>query len=102
MEKNTETLIISKNGENFDIVIQHDQSGSAYGISLSKNIYEQLRLHFANDSLPFSKYHEFHNWIKQEGWFEASDMEYDNLKEPNSCIRLSIQELYEEYKRISV
>ena len=43
---NTETVIVHQKGEDFEIIVQHDQSGSAYGIPLSKNAYEQLRQHF--------------------------------------------------------
>lgn len=50
------------------------------------------------NSLPFSEYHEFHKWIKNEGWYEAIEGEYDNFKVPNSCIRLTISELYVEFK----
>ena len=43
---NTETLTVLPKGEDFEIIVQHDQTGSAYGITLSKNAYEQLRQHF--------------------------------------------------------
>ena len=42
----TETLTVLPKGEDFEIIVQHDQTGSAYGITLSKNAYEQLRQHF--------------------------------------------------------
>ena len=42
----TETVTVLPKGESFEIIVQHDQSGSAYGITLSKNAYEQLRQHF--------------------------------------------------------
>lgn len=42
----TETLTVTANGEDFEITIQHDQTGSAYGMKLSKSAYEQLRNHF--------------------------------------------------------
>lgn len=45
---NTETLTVLQKGEDFEIIVQHDQTGSAYGINLSKNAYEQLRQHFGN------------------------------------------------------
>lgn len=43
---NTETVTVLQKGEDFEIIVQHDQSGSAYGMPLSKNAYEQLRQHF--------------------------------------------------------
>ena len=43
-----ETVIIHHKGEDFEIIVEHDQSGSAYGITLSKNAYEQLRQHFVS------------------------------------------------------
>lgn len=46
MNENTETLTVHPKGEGFEIIVQHDQSGSAYGMELSKSAYEQLRLHF--------------------------------------------------------
>lgn len=46
---NTETLTVLPKGEDFEIIVQHDQTGSAYGITLSKNAYEQLRQHFVVD-----------------------------------------------------
>lgn len=48
----TETLTIHQKAEDFEIIVQHDQSGSAYGITLSKTAYEQLRQHFVIGSLP--------------------------------------------------
>lgn len=50
---NTETVTVLPKGEDFEIIVQHDQSGSAYGMPLSKNAYEQLRQHFVSGSLPF-------------------------------------------------
>ena len=47
---NTETVTVLPKGEDFEIIVQHDQSGSAYGITLSKNAYEQLRQHFVSGS----------------------------------------------------
>ena len=44
----TETLTVLLKGEDFEIIVQHDQTGSAYGITLSKNAYEQLRQHFVS------------------------------------------------------
>ena len=44
----TETLTVLQKGEDFEIIVQHDQTGSAYGITLSKNAYEQLRQHFVS------------------------------------------------------
>lgn len=41
-----EILTVIQKGEDFEIIVQHDQTGSAYGITLSKNAYEQLRQHF--------------------------------------------------------
>lgn len=49
---NTETLTVLPKGEDFEIIVQPDQTGSAYGITLSKNAYEQLRQHFVSGSLP--------------------------------------------------
>jgi hypothetical protein len=46
-----ETVTVHQKGEDFEITVQHDQSGSAYGITLSKNAYEQLRQHFVSGSL---------------------------------------------------
>lgn len=43
---NTETVTVLPKGEDFEIIVQHDQSGSAYGMTLSNSAYEQLRLHF--------------------------------------------------------
>ena len=42
----TETVTVLPKGEDFEIIVRHDQSGSAYGITLSKNACEQLRQHF--------------------------------------------------------
>jgi hypothetical protein len=53
---NTETVTVLPKGEDFEIIVQHDQSGSAYGMPLSKNAYEQLRQHFVSGSLtPFGE-----------------------------------------------
>jgi len=40
---NTETVTVTQKGENFEIIVQHDQSGSTYGTTLSISAYEQLR-----------------------------------------------------------
>jgi hypothetical protein len=49
----TETVTVLPKGEDIEITVQHDQSGSAYGITLSKDAYEQLRQHFVSGSLAF-------------------------------------------------
>ena len=69
----------------------------AYVIETSDEeaIYQSLSSYY---SIPFSEYHEFHKWMKDIGWYEASDMEYDNENSPNSCFRLSISEVYTEFK----
>ena len=54
----TETLTVLPKGEDFEIIVQHDQTGGAYGIILSKNAYEQLRQHFVSGSLGFDKGYE--------------------------------------------
>ena len=48
---NTETVTVHQKGEDFEITVQHDQSGSAYGITLSKTAFEQLRQHFVSGSV---------------------------------------------------
>lgn len=52
--ENTETVEVHKKGNNFEIIVQHDQTGSAYGMDLSKDAYEQLRLHFVSGSVSVS------------------------------------------------
>lgn len=52
MSTETETVTVHQKGEDFEITVKHNQSGSAYGILLSKNVYEQLRQHFVSGSLP--------------------------------------------------
>ena len=52
MNTETETVTVHQTGEDFEIIVQHDQSGSAYGMPLSKNAYEQLRQHFVSGQLP--------------------------------------------------
>ena len=47
---NTETVTVLPKGENFEIIVQHDQTDSAYGIDISKDAYEQLRQHFVAHS----------------------------------------------------
>ena len=44
----TETVTVQPKGEEFEIIVQHDQTGSAYRITLSKSAYEQLRQHFVS------------------------------------------------------
>ncbi len=43
---NTETVTMHPKDDGFEIIVQHDQTGSAYGIYLSKDAYKQLRLQF--------------------------------------------------------
>lgn len=47
--ENTETVMIKKLADGYQMMVQHDQSGSAYGCELSESAYEQLRLHFVMD-----------------------------------------------------
>ena len=47
----TETVTVHQEGECFNIIVKHDQSGSAYGMQLSNSSYEQLRQHFVSDGL---------------------------------------------------
>jgi hypothetical protein len=46
--ENTETVTITKIANGYQLTVQHDQSGSAYGCDLSEAAYQQLRLHFVN------------------------------------------------------
>lgn len=62
---NTETVTVLPKGEDFEIIVQHDQSGSAYGITLSKNAYEQLRQHFVVGRSEQLK--SFLTWLEKEG-----------------------------------
>lgn len=45
---NIETLIINPKGEDFELIIIPSQTGSSYGITISKGIYNQLQKHFNN------------------------------------------------------
>lgn len=73
---NTETVTVYKQGEDYEITVQHNQSCSSYGITLSKNAYEQLRQHFVRCSLPRNKRTEKNNetelfvdtYIKEHGY----------------------------------
>lgn len=49
--ENTETVTVTNKGTYYEIVVQHDQSGSAYGIDLSNEAYRQLRQHFVSGSV---------------------------------------------------
>ena len=60
-EIQTETLAVHPKGDGFDITVQHDQSGSACGIELSKSAYEQLRSHFIGGSFFADKVKEAYN-----------------------------------------
>ena len=45
---------------------------------------------------------DFHKWLDEEGWYEAAPMEYDNINSPNSCIRLTIEDLFNEWLKTIV
>lgn len=45
-KENTETVTVVKEGDRYQITVQHDLSGSAYGIPLSDSAYEQLLQYF--------------------------------------------------------
>lgn len=45
---NSETLTIQKSVDGYEIICSHDQTGSAYGMHISNNCYEQLRKHFVS------------------------------------------------------
>ena len=71
----TETLTVNQKGEDFEIIVQHDQSGSAYGITLSKNAYEQLRQHFVITPLLTDK--EIEEYIWEEIPISLSQIDID-------------------------
>jgi hypothetical protein len=48
-------------------------------------------------SIPLDEVMDFHEWISTNNWFEAAEGEFDNSEEPNSTMRLTINELYVEY-----
>lgn len=52
MFMNTETVTIHQKGEDFEIVVQHDQTGIAYSITISHNAYCQLRQQLVRGLLP--------------------------------------------------
>ena len=67
----TETVKVFPKGEDFEIIVQHDQSGSACGITLSKDAYEQLRQHFVNSSVCDHRfYSKSGRYMLYEGWCE--------------------------------
>lgn len=45
-EENTETLVLTKASDGWVIIVQHDQTGSAYDCPLSESAYLQLKQHF--------------------------------------------------------
>jgi hypothetical protein len=58
--EHSETVKVYVRGDDFEVIVQHDQSGSAYGFLLSKEVYEKLRLHFLGEGLIESGCE--HNW----------------------------------------
>jgi hypothetical protein len=62
---NTETLTVHPKGDGFEIIVKHDQTGSAYSITLSKSTYEQLRQHFVVGRSEQLK--AFLTWLEKEG-----------------------------------
>jgi hypothetical protein len=48
--ENTETVTVTNKGTHYVIVVQHDQSGSAYGMDISNEAYRQLREHFVGSA----------------------------------------------------
>lgn len=48
--ENTETVTVTNKSTYYEIVVQHDQSGSAYGMDISNEAYRQLREHFVGSS----------------------------------------------------
>lgn len=49
---NTETLTVQPNGANFEIKIRDNENGNIQTMNLPMSVYEQLRSHFVNDSIP--------------------------------------------------
>lgn len=43
MDIYTETVTLEKINNRYSIIVQHDQSGSAYGIDLYEDAFEQLK-----------------------------------------------------------
>jgi hypothetical protein len=49
MDEYSETLTLFKSPKGAEIIVQHDQSGSSYGIDLSEEAYLQLKGMFLAD-----------------------------------------------------
>lgn len=77
--ENTETVTVTNKGTYYEIVVQHDQSGSAYGIDLSNEAYEQLRQHFVSGSVCDHRYHSRNGrYMLYEDWCEKCGTELAN------------------------
>lgn len=57
----------------------------------------KANLNIADVRLSFDEIFRLNCWITKNNWFEACDGEYDNSENPNSCIRLTYEELYKLY-----
>ncbi|RLI38910.1 hypothetical protein DRO66_00370 [Candidatus Bathyarchaeota archaeon] len=56
--ENTETLELIETEGGWDLSVQHDQTGSAYGCKLSESAYSQLKTHFAGDAIHYDSLQE--------------------------------------------
>ena len=84
-QENTETLVLTKASDGWVIVVQHDQTGSAYDCQLSESAYLQLKQHFekviynelpTNDAVKIES-SDVLNAIRTEAKYcESKEMEY--------------------------
>jgi len=97
---NTETVTVHQKGEDFEITVHDDQSGSAYGMTLSKNAYEQLRQHFFSGSLPPPKCKCGQNALPYKAQIETKDAVFEliEVQETNPCRHCAFSR-YSMYKK---
>jgi hypothetical protein len=86
-----------------------DSLKGVYSKELVEYVDVWISKHYPKDNIvschngvPFCEYTDFIGWLESEGWYEAVNEEYANHNTPNSCARLSIEELYEMFKKKEV
>lgn len=80
---NTEIVTVHQKGEDFEITVQHDQSGCR--MILSKNAYEQLRKHFIElptdeeiiNNCPYAPSGAREMWMRGAVWIKERILNVD-------------------------
>lgn len=61
------------------------------------DVVEKVEKLIREQALSFDNYHEFEEWIDNEGWYESTTHHYDNTNDNSTTYQFTIEELYEKF-----